>query len=330
MVAAASGFVRSVAASGGFAHRIPRDFVPYLEDKAYENASYPKLLAATTPNILSTSTFILKAIAGIPAQDISDSHDNTYPTVLVAGRRQYLNPIAKRLRKTYPHASFAESEPITYSLADGYDLLLRNERSNLGWRVLAACDLRLPLLRAAIIASAEGTAFASLLPEEFIRKHVEVLELIRSQALGEEEQARLGALLADKDPSVIARFFPSPEAEQPAVDSSQPTILLSSFEGCKGLSAGHVFIVGLNEGEVPRAAPGGEVPDIECCKFLVALTRARKRVCLLSNRWSYAPGPPPFSRSLFFQMIPSQHLSDGGYLKAGAMDAFLNQNLPHA
>jgi superfamily I DNA/RNA helicase len=57
---------------------------------------------------------------------------------------------------------------------------------------------------------------------------------------------------------------------------------MTSFEGAKGLSAQHVFIVGMHEGELPRDAKN--IKDLEICRFLVGLTRVRKKCSILCTR----------------------------------------------
>ena len=63
VVEATTAFVDAVHKAGGFRQRIPRPFVPYLDDKAYENGAYPKVLTATTANNPGLATFIRKAIS---------------------------------------------------------------------------------------------------------------------------------------------------------------------------------------------------------------------------------------------------------------------------
>jgi len=57
---------------------------------------------------------------------------------------------------------------------------------------------------------------------------------------------------------------------------------VTSFEGAKGLSAQHVFIAGLHDGEIPRKPD--RVQDLEICKFVVGLTRTRKKCSLIYTR----------------------------------------------
>jgi superfamily I DNA/RNA helicase len=88
--------------------------------------------------------------------------------------------------------------------------------------------------------------------------------------------------------------------QEPEVDKSKPVIKLTSFEGSKGLSAQHVFVVGVHENELPKKA--SDIKDIEICKFLVSLTRTRKQCHLLTTyRFSGAPKRP----SIFLNWVPS-------------------------
>ena len=65
-------------------------------------------------------------------------------------------------------------------------------------------------------------------------------------------------------------------------------IKVTSFEGAKGLSAQHVFIVGLHKGDLPRDKDN--IQDIEICRFVVGLTRTKKKCSILvtkrfANQW---------------------------------------------
>ncbi len=55
--------------------------------------------------------------------------------------------------------------------------------------------------------------------------------------------------------------------------------MVTSFEGAKGLSAQHVFIAGLHNGDMPRDP--NDIQDMEICRFLVGLTRTRKQCNLI-------------------------------------------------
>jgi len=83
--------------------------------------------------------------------------------------------------------------------------------------------------------------------------------------------------------------------DRPEFNKSKPTIKLTTFEGAKGSSAQHVFILGLQNGDLPKDP--NSISDIEVCKLLVALTRTREQCHLLSTR-NFAGKPTPPSTFL--------------------------------
>jgi hypothetical protein len=85
-----------------------------------------------------------------------------------------------------------------------------------------------------------------------------------------------------------------PEAEEGADGAAAqetPDLLFTSLIGAKGLSAEHVFIVGLNDGHLPRNSTA--IDDDEICGFLVGLSRTRKRCHLISYRFFAKAFLPP-------------------------------------
>jgi superfamily I DNA/RNA helicase len=77
-------------------------------------------------------------------------------------------------------------------------------------------------------------------------------------------------------------------------------IVFTSLVGAKGLSAEHVFIVGLNDGHFPSNP--AVITDEEICSFLVALSRTRKRCHLISYRWFADHG---LRQSQFIGWVPA-------------------------
>lgn len=323
VVDATSSFIETVIAKGRFASRIDRPFVPFLEDKEYENRAYPKIISATASNIPCLTRLILLGIRKIPDQDISEAYEKGYPCVLVVGQRQYLNPLNKRLTKEYENVAFTQASGRPYSIVDGYDILHKRGDSNLGWRILAALELPQDQVKELVQSTQDGTPFKNLLPPDFVEKHSLVLKILQKPELEEADQKTLEELLGEQSLYVSEYFYP-PEGEEVEPDTTHPSILLSSFEGCKGLSAGHVFIVGLNNGLMPRIDSRGEVADIEISKFIVAMTRTRKLLYLLSNQWDYDPRGLQYNRSVFIEMIPPEFRFDGGYVKSAEAEAVIN------
>lgn len=314
IVEATNAFISGVNERGGFKSRIDRPFAPYLDGKDYENLTYPKIISASTTNIACLSKLVISEIKKIPEADIREAHEKNYPCALIVGKRQYLNPIAKKLKEQFQNVNFTEAQISDYSIADAYDLLLTQENSNLGWRILAEFEFTEDQMRDYTVKSLDGISFSGFLPQGFVDKHQSVIEILRSEQLSEDDRLKLVELIGDQTDIVVKHIYPIEDENKQEIDETQPTILLSSFEGCKGLSAGHVFVVGFNNGVMPKIHDD-QIDDIDCCRFIVALTRTRKRCYLLSNKWDYSPaGKKAYERSVFLSLIPNEYMDERGNL----------------
>jgi superfamily I DNA/RNA helicase len=149
-----------------------------------------------------------------------------------------------------------EEADVDLSREDGLSRLKENPESNLGWRIVLETDQ--PDFGSKVIQKAveTGTHLREMLPTTF-----------KKQILAETEKEKPTAPETNAEPV-------------PANDKDVPVIKLVSFEGSKGLSAQHVFVVGVHEGELPRDVR--RIKDLETCKFLVALTRTRKQCHILT------------------------------------------------
>jgi superfamily I DNA/RNA helicase len=73
-------------------------------------------------------------------------------------------------------------------------------------------------------------------------------------------------------------------------ETDGPSVVCTTLVGAKGLSAEHVFIVGMNNGVFPKDPAA--VTDDEVCKLIVGLSRTRKVCHLISwglDRLSKSP-----------------------------------------
>ena len=121
---------------------------------------------------------------------------------------------------------------------------------------------------------------------------------------------------------LIDSYNPNKSTENSSeIDTSKPSILLTSYVGAKGLSGGHVFTLGMYNGNLPRNKES--ISDVEISQFLVALTRTRKKFYALSNRWFNSPVAEngtyrnSFEKSEFLNWLPKNLIENRGYLKSG-------------
>ncbi len=326
IVAATNHVVAAAQVYGLLGGRIPKRYECYMEEKYRDSAKYPKIIRATCTTAGVIGSYIEREIARIDPEDIAESRaeKKEYPTVLVAGPGHYLREIHKRLVPKYPQISYAPSQAMTCDAVEAYKILLYDEGSNFGWRILADVLCDEATQRRIVIESEAGQPMSKLLDADFVATHLEAVHLAYSAIVGEQTAAaiepKLRELLGPHAGAVIAWATHDDVGDQAALDVSKPTILLTSYKGCKGLSAGHVFIVGVHDGSLPRNHNAME--DREISQFVVALTRTRKQCHILSNKWFIAPVDgagqfvAPFKASPFAEWIPKDLVKDLGNLAA--------------
>lgn len=311
----------------GLKGRIAKRFECYIGDKERDSEKYPKIITAQCSTAQIIPKYIHKEILRIPEEDISESYieGKEYPTILIVGPRQYLREVERQLNPTFPQITYSPSKDNEYSLNDGYEQLLRFSDSNLGWRILLEYFFQIDKEKEFIQESYTNIPLTKLIDSEFIKSHLQVVDLLKAIRKGESITTviveDLKNILGDFYTEVIEYFNPSEEEKSPDIDKSKPSILLSSYVGCKGLSAGHVFLVGVNNGDMPKITDG-EIKDVELSKFIVALTRTRKQCHIISNKWLFNPMTKDgkyksnFEKSIFTSWIPVELIEDRGYLKA--------------
>jgi len=326
IVHAVSAIVEKAQANGCLVGRVPKNYECFLPDKEADSKKYPKLMLACCTLARVVPKYIAAEIAKIDADDIAESHcdGHEYPTVLVVGPRHYLQEVAKYFEKIGLSFDYRPSEEIGYSVVDGYRWLLRDEHSNLGWRLLLEFYFDEKTQKELVTKSRAGTRMEELLPKNFVAQQKTALELLRTLQRQEKTPAEVGAtlrgLLKQYSGEVTSFFEPKEEASLAQIDKAKPSILLTSFVGCKGLSAGHVFIVGMHNESMPLKS--NAIADVEISRFIVALTRTRKQCHIISLQWLIMPvdqNKKPrkaFARSTFVDWIPAELIEDRGKLKA--------------
>jgi ATP-dependent DNA helicase UvrD/PcrA len=277
VIRAVNAILAEIEKRGFLKGRIKKPFRHFPPAKGADSKKYPYIqVAECSVQMLKANYFgkyIAQEIRKIPADEIADSYEKSCPTVLVIGSKQYLDQIQAHLEEEGFAVLRKEDSQSELSREDGLVFLKENPESNLGWRIILEADKPSFQKKAVVESVKTGAPMHTLLQKEFkagILKEAEAFQPVTEAA-----------------------------AAAPELDKSKPTIKLTSFEGSKGLSAQHVFIVGVHENELPKNAL--DIKDLEICKFLVSLTRTRKHCHLLTTfRFSGVKKRP----SIFIRWIP--------------------------
>lgn len=262
---------RSLAKLDGRIHKPYRHFPPV---KGKDSEKYPKIaLVQTTVQRQSANymgMFVAQAVDSIPEDELEAALQGGYPAALVIVPNPFRGQIVQHLEANGYSVETREVPDTRLGRELGLAILNDDPESNLGWRIILMHE-DTSTAADAVVQTVDGTrSLAECIPGD-----------LRQRVLAEA--------------SVWSAPEASTESEPPREGGGKaPSIRVTSFEGAKGLSAQHVFMAGLHVGDLPRRA--GSIQDIEICKFLVGLTRTRKK-CYLIHTQNFAGKwmePSPF------------------------------------
>ncbi|UUY01591.1 UvrD-helicase domain-containing protein [Svornostia abyssi] len=291
VVAAVNDLLAAATLNGNLQDRIAKQFTCYLPDKEADSTAHPTIIHAecSTANQPYAGRYIAQQIARIPTADIATARKKGHPAALIIGPRPFLDMAYNEVVTKYPQAALAKSAPNDVDILDGYRRLAIDAHSRLGWRIiLDQCphEDSAEVLRRALESNSDLDAG---LKDDYKSEHLAisrlVARLLANETLSSEEQAILETA-TDRSLEQIRLDLDlaQPDRDDAAeVDVAEPEILFTTLVGSKGLSAEHVFIVGLNDGHFPRDPDA--VTDEEICSMLVALSRTRKQCHVISTKF---------------------------------------------
>lgn len=298
LVEAVNLTVAKAQAVGLLAARVQKRYQCFSPAKRIESVMNPKIIYARctvetrkTPDI---GRYIESRIRDLPINDVLESREKTYPTVLIIGPKEFITGVYSYLSSRMLNIEYRSSAKLEVTPLDGYKLLLSNQESRLGWRILL--EIHSPESWKENIKEVllNGLELEAILNTNFKSEQLEIVGMLRrireneSLSVDEWELVTTATNLAKLDLleeiGIVEDIFDNGEEDAIPVQAltvDGPTVLVTSLLGAKGLEAGHVFVVGLNNHHFPRqnATP----TEDEVCQLIVALTRARKSCTLIST-----------------------------------------------
>lgn len=321
IIDAVNDIITHAKGKGKLRERFEKELFCYLPYKKQDCVNYPNIIHAIcsvqTKKSPYISKFIEREIQNIPAEEKKLAKEKGYPCVLIIGppnRRpyNYLEQINKFLSEDYKIDYTIKKRDYLHIL-DGYKYLLKNKKLNLGWRIILECDEIDDMEDIIKQTDIDRIDVVKKLPKEYKSKHetvIDCLNRLKENKASTEEQKRLEEILALSLNKIKNKLGIEEECENNIEESEsqeetdQLSIKITTFLGAKGLSGGFVFIVGLNNGTIPEHP--SSPTDNEICQFIVALTRARKKCYLISNK---RMGPTDrLKHSTFIDWIDSSKL----------------------
>lgn len=292
IVEAVNDIVTAATVSGHLQERIPKPYKYFdsidkdAESKKYPTISYSSLQAKQIP------WFIKKTIGEIAADQ-----KKKFSVLIISPSGTHRRDIANALRTHgFTNVAYSErhgsNEP---QLLDGLKILLEDGKCNLGWRIVSRFYVTDDEFVTALKQSTEDASkkFCDLIPLEErkkIRKLVALLRKVRDGKEIEQKDADILLETLDVDAKEIAiknvktnLIYSSRNTLDPAI--RKIPIRTSTIQGSKGLAEDYVFITHFDDQYYldTDAEKRKVVSDQSICKFLVAITRTRKKVYLISS-----------------------------------------------
>lgn len=304
---------------GKLSNRINKIYKCYLPDKWRDSQQYPKIVyaqcstqAKKTPYI---AKFIEKEIDRLSADEIKAANAKGDYTVLIAGSGHYLRQVQNYFKSIGKYKLFLRKDSghtESFKMIDGYKILLKNtEDSNLGWRILLEFD-KIKNAKVLLKKTTDdpNLPLINLLNSDYVKKHKAIVVILRylieDEPISPEQQEIIESVIgmtAENIKNELERDDTEKYDDSEEVNEDDVSIVFSTYVGCKGLSAGYVFIIGMDEESLPRR--NSSPTNIEICNFIVALARTIKKCYLVSTfRFSGKPRKP----SIFIDWINKSRL----------------------
>jgi superfamily I DNA/RNA helicase len=300
-------------------NRVDKKFVCFLPDKSEDSEKYSAIIHAhcsvQSEKAPYLARFIKQEINKLTAKEIEESNKKADYTILITGPHHYLEQINSHLSDEiewlidYRKRENPESKKA--SIEEGYKILLDKDRfSNLGWRILLEQGNKKMVKKVLKEAQADEGRIYDYLPKTLARKHQSVLKLLEKMktnlGFNKNDEKKLESIFKKDIDSLRSFFLKDVEKSKHEEDErkNRISVILTTYVGCKGISAGYVFAVGLNEGILPKNNQNPK--DLEICQFIVILSRTVKK-CYFLSVYSFA-GKKAGAPSVFINWIDQERI----------------------
>ena len=265
LVNSTNAFIFNAKKRGLLKNRIEKEFRCYWPEKFAESKNYPLIFLGKFSTDSVISKFIKEKILLIIKEEKIQPSEKAEAEFLIVGPPKFSHYLKRVNDSLIEDERFnQDSFEIEYkeklkilSISEGYEFIKENLKSNIGWRIVMYKDPVDPSFKKdkeIINKSLEGNSIIDFLPEEYVNKHREKIENLsfkEAESLGDSSDKKI-------------------------------RIKLKTYLKAKGLSANHVFVLGLENGILPKNP--NYISDDEICQFIVLLTRSRKSLDLLISK----------------------------------------------
>jgi hypothetical protein len=221
---------------------------------------------------------------------IINQNEEDFSILIICSLKKQITHLAKSLRKKgFRNIKYSDKNK-NEGLIEGFRLLLDDKKNNFGWRLIAKYILqdKLPEYVKESYLQKEQVNFVDLLTNEDKKKVNFLTKIVKKitnnrQINRQESEEIVNYFGYDPYEMVIGKIRNDLEKSKfsKTLIRNIP-IKLTNIPGSKGLTSDYVFIVNFDDKYILEK--GEHITDEVICKFLVAITRAKKRVYIYTSQ----------------------------------------------
>src|SRR3989338_1317871 len=296
IVEATNDIILGATKNGNLTGRINKDYKYFDDEKKdkdcdkHPKIGYGQLYAKQIP------WFIEQRIG-----EIAEQEKGNFSVLIISPTKVQIRSIVTALKnKGFGNIQFVEKKDGKgATLLDGLKILLSDSKSNLGWRIVSKSLLSETDFKALITTTdSDSTKVISEIISKDQKKEVdEMLKVLRAVKDDKRiDENKLDAFLKkiDVKPYVMAKEFLKDEISSSSQKGGNATvrkipIKATTIQSSKGLSDEYVFITNFDDQYFIKNKDKKKITDQDICNLLVALTRAKKKVFLISSNTKKEP-----------------------------------------
>ncbi len=296
IVEAVNDIINEATNAGHLKDRVAKEFKYFPENEGNHSSNlYPKIVYSKQ-FARQIPWFIEKQIKKI-ATEIKTS----FSVLIIAQFNKQCQCIIDSLHeKGFRNIKSVEhSERGDSLLLDALKVLLDESKSNLGWRMVAESLLAEDAFKTLLLHTAEDDPkpVVDLIDKSTVSEVKRVIKIMREINKGapvEEEALDMVIGKLGMNNITIKSKALRDEMANNVLRAGHPglrriPIKVTTIQGSKGLSADYVFITYFDDMYCISDKDKSKISDQDICKMLVALTRAKKKVFLISTSYGARP-----------------------------------------
>lgn len=296
IIGAINDIITAATSNGNLKDRVSKEYKYFDDEKKDKECDRHSKIIYSQKYAAQIPWFIEKSLS-----EIAEIERGPFSVLIISPTKVQIRTVATALKnKGFENVQFIDrnddKEP---ALMDGLKILLDESMSNLGWRIVCKSLMNSQDFKTLIETTNndDSVSICKLITQTLkteVDTALKVLKAIKnSKKVSNEDSDKLFKMIG-RDPYVLVKdqlkdelIFGSQKNGNPGL--RKIPIKATTIQSSKGLSADYVFITHFDDQYFIKNKDKVTISDQDICNLLVALTRAKKKVFLVSSNTKKQP-----------------------------------------